>query len=227
MYFRMCNKHLHCTLLISSVPSAPLDLTVTDTGPTSINITWSAPANANGILLRYYVDLEEETGGQLVLLETFEVSADPQKMSYSFSITNLAEFMLYRIEVSAATRIGEGARTGVFVATDPDSASPPSFVSTETLNSTALELSWGYPEIPRGNITGYTIYHNITFDGELNVTLPFMDDMRNQSLVFSDSMPFTYYEFRVAAFAVTETITHFGRPSDPVVERTDEDRKML
>ena len=219
---------LHCTLpLIPSVPSAPRDLTVTDTGSTSINITWSAPANANGILLRYYIDLEEETGGQLVLLETV-VLTDPQTTSYSF--TNLMAFILYRIEVSAATRIGEGNSTYVFETTDPDSASPPSFVSAETLTSTAIELSWGYPDRPRCNITGYIIYYNnMTSDEELEliVTLPFMDDMRNQSFIFSDLMPFTYYEFSVAAFAVTETLTHFGIPSDPVVTRTDEDCKML
>ena len=155
-----------------------------------------------------------------MLIRTFEVPADPQIMSYSFSITNLTAFMLYRIKVSAATRIGEGARTGVFEMTDPDSASPPSFISAKTLNSTVIKLSWGYPEIPRGNIAGYIIYHN---NMNFSVILPFMDDMRNQSRVFSDLLPFMYYEFSVAAFSET----HVGMRSDPVVARTDEYCKML
>ena len=136
-------------------------------------------------------------------------------------------FILYRIEVSAETRIGEGPSTDVFETTDPDSASPPSFVSAVTLNSTAIELSWGYPDIPRGNITGYIIYNDVTSDGELNLTLLSMNDMRNQSSVFSGLMPFTNYEFRVAAFAVTEIVTHFGMPSEPEVARTDEDCKIF
>ena len=136
-------------------------------------------------------------------------------------------FVLYRIEVSAVTRIGEGSSTDVFVTTDPDSASLPSFVSAETLTSTAIELSWGYPDIPRGNITGYIVYHDVTSGGELNLTLPFMNDMRNQTYVFSGLMVFTNYEFRVAAFAVTEIVTHFGMPSEPVVARTFEDRKII
>ena len=136
-------------------------------------------------------------------------------------------FVLYRIEVSAETRIGEGPSTDVFETTDPDSASPPSFVLAETLSSTVIELSWGYPDIPRGNITGYIIYNDETSGGELNLTLPFMNDMRNQTYVFSGLMPFTNYEFRVAGFAVTEIVTHFGMPSEPVVARTDEDRKIF
>ena len=210
-----------------SVPSAPRDLNVIATDPTSINITWSAPANANGILLRYIIDLEEEAGGQLELLETFEVIADPQIITYSFSFTNLMAFVLYRIEVSAETRIGEGPSTDVFETTDPDSASPPSFVSAVTPNSTAIELSWGYPDIPRGNITGYIIYHDVISNGELNLTLSVMNDMGDQTYVFSGLMPFTNYQFRVAAFAVTEIVTHFGILSEPVVARTDEDRKIF
>ena len=129
--------------------------------------------------------------------------------------------------MSAETRIGEGPSTDVFETTDPDSASPPSFVSAETLNSTAIELSWGYPDIPQGNITGYIIYNNLTSGGELNLTYPVMNDMEEQTYVFSGLMPFTNYQFRVTAFAVTDTIIHFGIPSEPKTERTDEDRKTL
>ena len=129
--------------------------------------------------------------------------------------------------MSAETRIGEGPSTNVFQTTDPDSASPPSFISAETLHSSTIELLWGYPDTPRGNITGYIIYHNVTSNGELNLTLAFMNDMRDQTYVFSGLMPFTNYEFRVAAFAVTEIVTHFGMPSEPVVARTAEDCKIF
>ena len=87
-------------------------------------------------------------------------------------------------------------------------------------------LSWSYPETPRGNITGYMIFHNVTGDGEVNITLPFMNDMSDQTHIFVGLKPFTYYEFIVAAFAVDEII-HFGNPSEPEVERTDEDCKIL
>ena len=129
--------------------------------------------------------------------------------------------------MSAVTRIGEGPCTDVFETTDPGSASAPSFVIAETLNSTTIVLLWGYPDIPQGNITGYIIYHDVTSNAELTLTLSVMNDMGDQTYVFSSLMPFTNYQFRVAAFAVTEIVTHFGMPSEPVVARTDEDRKMF
>ena len=109
-----------------------------------------------------------------------------------------------------------------------DSASPPSFVLAKPFNSTVIQLSWGYLEIPQCNITGYIIYHNVTSEGQLNTTLPIMNGIRNQTYTFVDLMPFTYYEFSVAAFAETVIQIHYGIPSDPpVVARTDEDSKIL
>ena len=132
-------------------------------------------------------------------------------------------FTLYRVEVSGATSVGEGARTTIFVTTDPDSASPPRFIVAKVLNSTVIHLTWGYPEIPQGNITGYTIYHNVTSEGWLNVTLSVFNNMENQTYTFVGLIPLTYYEFRVAAFAETETQIYYGIPSDPAIAQTDSD----
>lgn len=163
-----------------------------------------------------------------MLRDTRQVPAIQGVNSYSLTIYDLFAFTLYAIQVSAETHIGEGTRTDVeFVTTDPDSASPPSFVSAEALSPTVIQLSWGYPEIPRGNITGYTIFHNITTDSQFNLTLSRVNDISNQTHVIGGLLPFTYYGFRVAAFAVTEGETHFGLPSDPVVELTDEDSELV
>lgn len=174
----------------------------------------------------------EEADGNFTVLETREVQAIQGVSSYSLPIYNLLAFTLYGIQVSAETRIGEGPQTDLeFVTTDPDSASPPSFVSFVVLSSTAIQLSWGYPDIPRGNITGYTIFHNIivnnitTTISQFNLTLSPINDRSNQTYIFANLLPFTYYEFRVGAFAETEEEIHYGLPSDPVVARTDEDSK--
>ena len=52
-----------------------------------------------------YAYLENE-----LLQEKYEVTADPGIMYNSLSFTNLAPNRLYMIEVSAETRIGDGAR---------------------------------------------------------------------------------------------------------------------
>ena len=202
-----------------------MNLVVEETGPTSIVANWSTPAEPNGILLHYNVYLEREEEAGFVMINSTEIPAVEGMDDYSTSFNNLLAFTLYRVHVSAETRIGEGPSVSGFVNTDPDGASPPINVAAETINSTAIRVSWSYPEIPRGNITGYNIFHNITRDGQTNISLATINDMSNQTYVFGGLDPFTYYEFQVAAFAETPEQTHFGDPSNLVVEQTSEDSK--
>ena len=149
---------------------------------------------------------------------------------YTITLTNLIEFSRYRIQLTAATAVGESERTmPVFVETDPDSASPPRFVSVATLNSTAVQVSWGYPTTPRGNISGYIIRHNTTttngsFD-MTNITLPVLNDQSDQSYLFGGLRPFTRYSFQVAAYSFSNDFEqlHMGLYNEPpAVNRTDE-----
>ena len=106
--------------------------------------------------------------------------------------------------------------------------SPPSFVLAETLNSTAILLTWSYPETLLPDINGSIVYHNVTSEGQTNVDLSVINNMRNQSYVFLHLMPFTYYEFSVSSFSVFEKVeTICSKPSRPAVARTDNDCKML
>ena len=185
----------HCVcipLLISSVPSAPLDLTVTCTGPTSFNITWFGPASANGVLLHYNVYFGSFNNNELKM---HEVTADQRTI---FSFTNLTPNMFYTVEVSAATQIGGGPGTMLYVLIDHGIAfpSPSSFVSAETVNSTAVKLSWGYPEYESGltiHLAGYIIYHNVTSEGQLNVDFSDLNSTGSHTHVFEGLMPSTYY----------------------------------
>ena len=202
-----------------------MNLVVEETGPTSIVANWSTPAEPNGILLHYnvYLQREEETGFMMIGMR--QIPAVEGMDDYSTSFNDLLAFTLYRVRVSAETRIGEGDSVSGFVNTDPDGASPPTNVAAETINSTAIRVSWSYPEIPRSNITGYNIFDNITQDGQTTIDLTTVNDMSDQTYVFGGLDPFTYYQFQVAAFAVTPEQTHFGDLSDPVVEQTAEDSK--
>ena len=158
------------------------------------------------------------------------VTAVPGVTSYSSSLTNLVPNIMYLIEVAAETRMGEGARAGRLVLMDRgiNFISPPSFVSTKPLNSTGIVLSWGYPDGRLADINGSIIYHNVTGEGQLNVDLSLINNTTNQTHVFLDLMPFTYYEFSVASVSVSEIAeTICSIPSDPAVTRTDEDCKLL
>ena len=62
---RECTITLYTTS-VHTVPTVPRDIKVSAVGPTTINVTWSAPANVNGILLQYTVYLAKKIGGKLV-----------------------------------------------------------------------------------------------------------------------------------------------------------------
>ena len=85
------------------VPSAPLNLTVSATGRRSINVTWSPPANPNGILLFY--QLEYSIVGQSSM--TLDVPAE----SLAASLVELTPAQVYQVTVRANTSVGFGSRS--------------------------------------------------------------------------------------------------------------------
>ncbi|XP_064396511.1 phosphatidylinositol phosphatase PTPRQ-like isoform X3 [Halichondria panicea] len=220
------------------VPGSPLNLMALELSSTSINVSWTAPSQRNGILLSYTVyyaidNLDASNGEEQML--AVDVLED---MEMQFVVLeNLTEFTSYRVEVSASTVAGEGGRSsGVPVTTDPDSASPPRFVNVMIISSTAIEVSFSYPSIPRGQISGYLIEYGISetdlllhFGSNLTVlnhTLDTLNDMSNQSVTIDSLLPFTHYVFRVAAYSFSDTPfrIHTGVFSlDTVAVRTDED----
>ena len=103
------------------------------------------------------------------------------------------------------------------------------------LNSTAVELSWQYPESPNGEIQGYHILSAEPPAIEqviMNITLIMVNDNSDQSVVVTDLTPFTRYSFRVRAFSFGDPMErpnfiHIGIASDEIIVRTDEYGKML
>ena len=198
---------------------------VDELGHNTVTVNWSAPAFPNGILFHYNIYLERETEEGFVMVFMQKVAALDGADFYSAMFENLTSFTLYRVRVTAETRIGEGESEDVFVTTDPSSSLPPTNFNVETLNSTAIRVSWSFPDTPNGNITGYTIFTNAREGGRVNITLSSPNDMSDQMYVFDGLMPFTNYQFRVAAFAETPEETHFGFPTSEITVRTNEDRK--
>ena len=103
------------------------------------------------------------------------------------------------------------------------------------LNSTAVELSWEYPESPNGEIRGYSILDAQFPDNEkivLNIALDTVNDASNQSAVVANLLPFTVYSFRVRAYSFGDqnerpNFTHIGIATDEIIVRTAEDGKMI
>ena len=93
-----------------SVPSVPLNLTISAVGRRSINLTWSPPANPNGILLFY--QLEYRIVGSSDVL-TLDVPAE----SLAASLEDLTPAQQYQVTVRANTSVGFGVRSAPVMAT--------------------------------------------------------------------------------------------------------------
>ena len=85
------------SLLVPSAPSPP----VSATSRRSINVTWSPPANPNGILLFY--QLEYSIVGQSSM--TLDVPAE----SLAASLVELTPAQVYQVTVRASTSVGFGS----------------------------------------------------------------------------------------------------------------------
>ena len=105
------------------MPSAPLNLNVSAIGARSINLTWSPPANPNGVLLFYQLEYSIE-GSSNVL--TLDVPAE----SLAASLEDLTPAQQYRVTVRANTSVGFGDRSANVTAT-PGMDSFTSFMLTQ------------------------------------------------------------------------------------------------
>ena len=113
-------------------------------------------------------------------------------------------------------------------------SSAPQNFSVVVLNSTAVELSWRYPESPNGEIRGYLILIAEFPNHEeilVNITLDIIDDASDQTFVITNLTPFTIYTFRVRAFSFggqnkQAYFVHFGITTEGIIRRTAEDGKM-
>ena len=153
----------------------------------------------NGIILSYDLIYAMPGGTN----NTRTVAHDDSLAQYSVVQDSLQEFTLYNIRVSATTRIGEGTTSmDIQIRTDAGVPSRPTAAMATTINSTSIELSWGYPEIPRGNISGYRVTSNASINPLIqNLMLDIAGDTANQTTIVGSLLPFTYYNFQIAAFS--------------------------
>ena len=188
-----------------SVPSKPTNISEVEINSTSVLVSWENPSSPNGVLLYFTL-----TYRRVLNLNEY---GEPQTLvvdanTHELVLTDLDEFTKYEVMVSVSTRIGESVPVFVTVVTDPDSASPPSFIDAMTIDSSSIQIMWGFPTEPRGIIQGYIITYKVVaseIEMEENVTLETQNDSSNQTIVIDMLTPFTCYNFRVSAYAFSDT----------------------
>ena len=82
---------------LSSVPSTPLELRVTDANSSGFTLEWNSPSTPNGMIDFYQVELFTDNNLDLPALNPINVS------STSYTFTGLAPFTRYSVQVCAYT----------------------------------------------------------------------------------------------------------------------------
>ncbi|KAH9519521.1 Usherin [Bulinus truncatus] len=145
----------------------------------SIEITWSSPANPNGIITSYYIRRD----GRLIYISDGTVMT---KIDYSvepgeeYSYTVVAENRKGSVESDLAKAVTYSA--------SPSGLAAP---TVTPISSTSIKVDWAPPSTPNGAIVNYTVYLGNTkvYTGaptQLTYTIPGLDY-------------FTQYSFSVEA----------------------------
>uniref|UniRef100_A0A3B3HQ50 Protein tyrosine phosphatase receptor type Q n=1 Tax=Oryzias latipes TaxID=8090 RepID=A0A3B3HQ50_ORYLA len=129
--------------------SAPENLTVEDTTPSTVTLTWSKPEKANGVI-QYYE----------VLLNNASFTAAMNTTSNRVTLTSLKPFSYYNVSVRAYTRYGHGNQTSntLYLLSGEDvPGSPPYGLSYESITPGEVNVTWQPPLLPNGIITHYSL----------------------------------------------------------------------
>ena len=153
----------------STVPGAPTGLTATASGTTTIDLSWTAPAdNGGSAITGYRIEVSSDGGSSWTDRE-----ANTGTTSTTYSHTGLSAGTTRYYRVSAINSVGTGAASNVDDATTDDAAptvpgAPTSLTATASGTST-IDLSWTAPADEGGSaITGYKI--EVSPNGDSNWT---------------------------------------------------------
>ncbi|XP_063923433.1 protein sidekick isoform X3 [Zophobas morio] len=143
-----------------SVPSlGPLNVQANATSSTTIVVTWGdvPKEHQNGLIEGYkvYYAAESKSPVQYKLIAS--------NSTFTTTLTELRKFVLYRVQVLAYTRLGDGEPSApvVSVRTFEDVPGPPSNVSFPDVSVTSARVIWDVPEEPNGEILAYRVTYHI------------------------------------------------------------------
>ncbi|XP_039179220.1 receptor-type tyrosine-protein phosphatase F isoform X1 [Crotalus tigris] len=143
-----------------STPSAPpQEVACVSISSTTIRVSWVPPPaqSRNGVITQYSVAYQAVEGED----STKHVVEGIGHEHSSWEISNLEKWREYKVWVRAHTDVGPGPESiPVSVRTDEDVPSaPPRKVEVESVNSTAIRVSWKSPISSKqhGQIRGYQV----------------------------------------------------------------------
>ncbi|KAK3721659.1 hypothetical protein QZH41_003681 [Actinostola sp. cb2023] len=142
-----------------------------------LNVTWSKPAQPNGIIQYYLVHRNGTISYQGNDLYFVDIGRDPYTV-YSYTIT-VCSGGGCTMSKHTSQRTDEAA---------PAQVSPPTL---EALSAIAIRITWSLPIKPNGIITGYKLYES--------TTLNLLYSGKDQRFTVSARKPYTKYTFHIEA----------------------------
>lgn len=150
-------------------PTPPQQLKALQLGKTSVNLSWSPPADDFGVPVSKY-DVEIGKG------RTTPMSSSSlgwrsvyQGSDAHCEIKNLTPGSQYSIRVRAANACGWGSWTGtgtsdlLTIKTEPDTPGPPSKVAFTNRTATGVKLKWSPPAEDNGSlVASYQVYRSLS-----------------------------------------------------------------
>uniref|UniRef100_A0A8B9ETE3 Receptor-type tyrosine-protein phosphatase F n=1 Tax=Anser cygnoides TaxID=8845 RepID=A0A8B9ETE3_ANSCY len=197
-----------------STPSAPpQEVECVSTSSTTIRVSWVPPPaqSRNGVITQYSIAYQAVEGDD----STKHVVDGIGREHSSWEIKDLEKWTEYKVWVRAHTDVGPGPESiPVHVRTDEDVPSaPPRKVEVESVNSTAIRVSWKLPisNKQHGQIRGYQVTYvklenneprgqPVIKDVMLSEAQWRAEDSVDHETVIGGLLPETTYSVTVAAY---------------------------
>ncbi|XP_052522072.1 receptor-type tyrosine-protein phosphatase F isoform X7 [Tympanuchus pallidicinctus] len=197
-----------------STPSAPpQEVECVSTSSTTIRVSWVPPPaqSRNGVITQYSIAYQAVEGDD----STKHVVDGIGREYSSWEIKDLEKWTEYKVWVRAHTDVGPGPESiPVHVRTDEDVPSaPPRKVEVESVNSTAIRVSWKLPisNKQHGQIRGYQVTYvklenneprgqPVIKDVMLSEAQWRAEDSVDHETVIGGLLPETTYSVTVAAY---------------------------
>uniref|UniRef100_T1JF76 Protein sidekick n=1 Tax=Strigamia maritima TaxID=126957 RepID=T1JF76_STRMM len=186
-----------------SVPSAgPTNVSAIVTSSTTIVVTWDSVYYGAKSVPRQFKDI-------------------PNNATFTTTLTELKKYIMYSIQVSAYTRMGDGVLSSppAIVTTFADVPGPPSNLFFPDVSQTMARLIWDEPEEPNGEISEYQISVREQATNELLLNTSLRPETRTYRATDLESEK--NYLFAITA----QTSVGWGRTAQAIVFTTSNREK--
>uniref|UniRef100_T1JA70 Down syndrome cell adhesion molecule-like protein Dscam2 n=1 Tax=Strigamia maritima TaxID=126957 RepID=T1JA70_STRMM len=187
------SEAIMCTTM-EDVPNAPADIKALPSSPDSVLLTWKPPLNTNGQITKYIVyakNVDNESEEKIIHVAKGDITSQ--------EVFGLTKENQYRFWVTASTKIGEGPKSEVLIASPGDVNIPAKSASFDEITATAVKSTLTLPckavGIPmpdrkwtrRGKAVDKSDRLYVSTDGSLTITNIQEKDAGNYSCKLSNT----------------------------------------